>query len=289
MDKSDIQDEVLEFQKTEITLHEFYKRLAKSVKGQRNRDILKSIAADELAHYEYWKDISEKEVKPRRMKLLIYTVLSWIFGITFSMKLMERHEKQAQRSYEIRQSKYQGINSLLEDEVSHEEDLINLIDERRLRYTGAIIRGINDGVVEITGEIIGLSLIFHESRLVGFIALISGSVGSLSLASSEYLAAFWEENQQTPLGAASYTVVAYMITLVILIWPLLIGIPSVTALPIVVFNAVILIFLFNYHLSIAKDMKFSKRFLHMLIVSLGVALVSFILGLLIRYALHIEI
>lgn len=280
---------ILAFQKTEITLYRFYALLANIIRGERNREVLRKISDDELAHYEYWKKKSGCDVRPDRIKIIFYLLLSKIFGITFAIKLMERHEVRAQQLYNAHSNDDPGVKRIVDDEMSHEEELIGLIDERRLRYIGAIVRGMNDGIVEITGEVAGLSFVFDESLIIGIVALITGSVGSLSLASSEYLAANWEEGNQTPIGSAAYTVVAYMLTILVLIWPLLTGLPPISALAIVVINATILIFVFNYHLSVAKELEFGKRFKQMLLVSLGIAFVSFALGYVIKYVLHLEI
>jgi hypothetical protein len=38
-----------------------------------------------------------------------------------------------------------------------------MIDERRLNYTGAVVKGLNDGIFEITGEVAVLTFV------IGFI------------------------------------------------------------------------------------------------------------------------
>ncbi|MDH7508134.1 MAG: VIT1/CCC1 family protein [Methanomassiliicoccales archaeon] len=263
--------------------------MANIIRGKENKEILRKISNDELAHYEFWKKKSGRDVKPDRIRILFYLLLSRLFGIIFAIKLMEQHEARAQKVYGTLTKDYSGVERLVEDEVSHEEELIGLIDEKRLHYTGSIVRGMNDGIVEITGEVAGLSFVFNESLIIGIVALITGSVSSLSLASSEYLAAIWEKGHQTPIGSAAYTVVAYMLTILILIWPLLIGIPPISALAIIIVNAVILIFIFNYHLCVAKDLKLGRRFGQMLLVSLGIALISFVLGYVIKHLLHLEV
>ncbi len=98
--------------------------------------------------------------------------------------------------------------------------LLDMIDERRLKYTGSVIRGLNDGIVEITGEVAGLTFVFNDTTLVGVIALISGIVASLPLLSSEYLAARWEQGIQTPVGSAAYTLVAFLIAVTFIIFPI---------------------------------------------------------------------
>jgi VIT1/CCC1 family predicted Fe2+/Mn2+ transporter len=52
---------------------------------------------------------------------------------------------------------------------------------------------------------------------------------------------------------------------------------------------VAIIALFNYYISVAKDEPFKRRFFEMASLSLGVAGLSFVVGLLIREFLGVEI
>ena len=54
-------------------------------------------------------------------------------------------------------------------------------------------------------------------------------------------------------------------------------------------GAVMVIFLFTFYISVAKDLPFRKRFAEMLIISLGIAAISFIIGVLIRTVLNINV
>ena len=53
--------------------------------------------------------------------------------------------------------------------------------------------------------------------------------------------------------------------------------------------AVLIIFVFNYYISVAKDYNFRRRFLEMAAISLGVAGISFLIGVLIKQYIGIEI
>jgi VIT1/CCC1 family predicted Fe2+/Mn2+ transporter len=52
---------------------------------------------------------------------------------------------------------------------------------------------------------------------------------------------------------------------------------------------VVIIMLFTYYTSVAKDLPFGRRFLEMAIISLGVAAISFVIGILVKRFLGIEI
>jgi VIT1/CCC1 family predicted Fe2+/Mn2+ transporter len=56
-----------------------------------------------------------------------------------------------------------------------------------------------------------------------------------------------------------------------------------------VFNAILVIAVFNYYLSVAKNLSFRRRFLEMAAISLGVALLSFVIGDVIRRVMGISI
>ena len=51
----------------------------------------------------------------------------------------------------------------------------------------------------------------------------------------------------------------------------------------------LIIFLFNYYISVAKDLEFKKRFFQMAIISLSVALISFGIGVLVKQFLGVEV
>jgi vacuolar iron transporter family protein len=63
----------------------------------------------------------------------------------------------------------------------------------------------------------------------------------------------------------------------------------IQALVISLILAVIIILIFNYYISVAKGFSFKKRFLQMTGVSLGVAELSFIIGILVKNVLRINL
>ena len=56
-----------------------------------------------------------------------------------------------------------------------------------------------------------------------------------------------------------------------------------------ILHAVLIIFVFNYYISVARGYNFKQRFLEMTAISLGVALFSFGLGSLIRNWIGVDI
>jgi VIT1/CCC1 family predicted Fe2+/Mn2+ transporter len=54
-------------------------------------------------------------------------------------------------------------------------------------------------------------------------------------------------------------------------------------------NAIVVIAVFNFYISVAKEISFKSRFAEMTAISLGIAGLTFGIGLLVRMNLHIEI
>ena len=79
---------LLGFQKNEITEHHIYSKLAHKVKSPENQKILADIADDELRHYRKWREYTEHDVEPDRLKIWKYYLISRVFGFTFGLKLI---------------------------------------------------------------------------------------------------------------------------------------------------------------------------------------------------------
>lgn len=286
---SELNEQLLRFQRTEITEHEIYSRLARVIKSRGNRKVLEKIAADELKHYRVWKKYTREKVSPDGFKVQFYYLLSRIFGLTFGLKLMEQGEESAQSSYAKLKGKVKEINSFIADENAHEKALIALLDEESLQYAGSVVLGLNDALVELTGALAGLTLAFQNTRLIALSGLITGIAAALSMAVSEYLSTRSEKTGKDPLKASIYTGIAYIITVMILILPYLILDNYFICLALALTAAVLIIAVFNYYVSVAKDEPFRTRFLEMALLSLGVATLSFIFGYAIRSVLGVEV
>lgn len=277
------------YQRIEITEHNIYKRLARSIKDPENRKILEQIADDELRHYEDWEKYSQRKIKPNMWQVWKYYLISRVLGFTFGIKLMENGEEKAQENYGRLRGKIPDIDKWIHEEEVHEQKLLAMLDEERLRYAGSVVLGLNDALVELTGALAGLTLALQNVKLIALSGLITGIAASLSMAASEYLSTRSEETQKQPVRAAIYTGIAYIITVMLLVLPYLLIQNYIIDLAITLAVAVLIIAGFNYYISVAKDEPFRPRFLEMAGLSLGVALFSFIIGYFIRQWLGVDI
>ncbi len=244
MDDKLIENKILNFQRSEITGYFIYKKLAEIVKDPKNKEILSNIAEYELKHFNIWKEYTHQEVKPNKLKILLYILIAKTFGITFAIKLMERGEDHDILSYKKFSEAFPVAKEIARDEEEHEKELTNLINEERLKYVSSIVLGLNDALIELTGALAGFTLAFVKVNYIVIAALITGISAALSMAVSEYLSTKMGEEHKSPLKASFYTGIPYILTVIILILPFLIIKNVYFALGFTVFNAILLIFLF---------------------------------------------
>ena len=285
----ELREQLLVYQKNEIAEHHIYQRLASTIKSPENRRILEKIADDELRHYRAWRSYTQQDVKPDKLKIWRYYLISRIFGFTFGIKLMEEGEEDAQDSYEQLRETIPEAEAIVRDENEHENALIELLDEERLRYIGSIVLGLNDALVELTGALAGFTLALQNTKLIALTGSITGIAAALSMGASEYLSTKSEATVKNPVRASIYTGGAYIVTVLILILPYLVLENFYVCLGCTLAAAVLIIAFFNYYISVAQDVPFKSRFLEMTGLSLGVAALSFLVGFVLRFFLGIDV
>ena len=283
-----MKDVLLKFQKAEIQGHVIYKFLAQHA-DEKNSRILERIAQEELNHYRILRKYTGKDVKPPFFSTLFMKLLALILGYTFVVKMMELSEKKAELGYEAVLDKIPEAKKMLQEEQTHEDRLIAMLEEERIGYIGSMVLGLNDALVELTGTLAGLTFALRNTSIVGIAGLITGIAASLSMAASEYLSEKSEKSGKSPAKAAIYTGIAYIITVALLILPFFLIHNAYFALLWSLFDAFVVILLFTFFVSVVKEEDFGKLFVEMLLISFGVALVSFVIGVLARRLLNVEV
>ena len=281
---------IKKMQQSELTESVIYEKIARFAKGEENKETLRRLAREEQAHYQIWKSYTGIEMKPESGKVLRYTLMARIFGFTFAVKLMERGEEGAQEEYAILAEEVEESAHIRQEEVEHEQALLKMLDEEQLHYVGSMVLGLSDALVELTGSLAGFSFALQNTRLIALSGLIVGISATFSMASSEFLSAK-SEGRSDALKSCSYTGIAYLVTVVLLILPyLLFGAAQyIPALVCMLFIIVLIIAGFTYYTSVALDQPFGSRFLEMAGISIGVAVISFVVGILAKQFLGVEV
>jgi VIT1/CCC1 family predicted Fe2+/Mn2+ transporter len=281
---------ILSQQVNELTESIVYEKIANIVKDQHNKDVLFRIAAEEKRHHDIWKKYTKVEAKPKRFKILWFTFLARVLGFTFALKLMERGEGDASVLYKSISDEVPEAEKIAHDEDVHEQQLLELLDEERLKYVGSMVLGLSDALVELSGTLAGLTFALQNTRLIALSGLITGISATFSMASSEYLSSRTEGGDNA-LKSGLYTGVVYLLTVAFLVAPYLIfpNTHFMLALAVMLITVVLIILGFTYYISVAQDVPFGKRFLEMALISLGVASFSFFIGIIVKKFLGIEI
>ena len=281
---------IRKMQQNELTESVIYEKISRFAKGEENKQTLRRLSQEEKAHYEIWKKYTHQEMKPEGGKVFWYTLVARVLGFTFAVKLMERGEGNAQVEYALLAEEVAESVHIRQQEEEHEHALLAMLDEERLRYVGSMVLGLNDALVELTGSLAGFTFALQNTRLIALSGLIIGISATFSMASSEFLAAR-SEGRSDALKSCTYTGIAYLITVVLLIAPyLLLGSSQYIAALVCMLAIVVLIIAgFTYYTSVAQNQPFKSRFLEMALISIGVAVVSFVVGVLAKNLLGVEV
>ncbi|RUM45363.1 MAG: rubrerythrin family protein [Hydrogenimonas sp.] len=282
--------EALRQQQNEIDDFTIYTKLATIEKEPNNRELLQKIADEERQHYLFWKKITNQSLTARRWVVIFYAFLARFLGTSFALKLLEKREIGAEDFYQRLFNIYPEARRIYEEEKHHEHELIGMLNDKKLLYAGAIVLGMNDALVELTGTLSGIALAFDKSVVVGVTGLIMGIAASLSMAGSAYLESRESPtNGINPLTYATYTGVAYIFTTFLLVLPFFLFSTTPPALVMMFTAAVGAILLYNFYISVARDEPFFKRVREMSLITFGVALISFGIGYIIRTYFGIEL
>lgn len=286
----DILNRMKQYQRDEMTAYVIYTKIAEKEKDSKNKETLLRFAKEEKAHAEFFEKYTGEKVMPSKLRILWYTIVNFLLGYTFTIKVMEKNENFTIEEYERIADVIPEVQKIIEEEQKHEDALIDLLDEERLQYVGAMVLGLNDALVELTGTIAGLTFALADTKIVALSGIVTGISATLSMAASNYLAENAEGNDDA-FKSSLYTGVAYLVTVILMVLPYLL-LPSYMykeALVIMLVIVVLIIFVFNYYISVAKSQPFKKNFLTMTVISLGVAVIAFVIGLIAKQVLGIDI
>lgn len=279
--------------RNELTEAAVYARLSALEKCARNREILKKISDDESSHAQIIAAILKSDATPARFKVAWLVFCARLFGLTFVLKLMEKGENSAGGTYREIVGDYPALSAIAEDEDRHEAELINMLDDERLKNMGAIVLGLNDALVELTGALAGFTFAIESTGRIARLGLITGFAAAMSMAASAFLSARADAqagnadgdeslDQKGALKTALYTGIAYILTVIALVSPYMVFSCTSFALAAMLAAALGIIAFFNFYLSVARETSFKRGFWTMAGISTLVALISYGFGYLIR-------
>ncbi len=269
----------------EFTDYTIYSYLASHEKSETLKKILEKLAGEEYNHYMFWRRILGRDcrVETGRTKLRLILLSRKIFGLTFTLKFLERHEEEVIESYKEYlkylddESLRKELESIIRDEEEHESSLIGSIEETVVRYLSFIVLGLADAIVEITGVHAGFLGVTNRTIMAGIAGLIVGLSAAISMASAAYIQAKSDPTRE-PLKSALMTGLGYIGAVVMLAAPYFIAAHMLTAFVASVLLGILLIGVFTFYSAIVFDRPFLREFIESSTLMLGTALASYVFG-----------
>lgn len=182
----DVLRKIARAQISEVTEYHIYKHLARTVKSPSNRSVLNKIADEELEHYRFWMNYND-EVEPRWWEVKLYILLSRIFGMVFSLKLMERAEVASQRNYQELKKFIPEVGKIIEQETSHEKTLLNMLNDLRIKSFGTWLISMNMVLFVMAGMLTSLPFLLSSADSIGIAGVLTAVVVSLADFSNTFL------------------------------------------------------------------------------------------------------
>ncbi|MCE4627553.1 MAG: VIT1/CCC1 family protein [Desulfurococcales archaeon] len=268
----------------EYTDYSIYKYLASQERRPELRRILEELARDEWEHYLFWKRILGRDcrVEVGRGKLRLILLMRKIFGLTFTLKFLERHEEEVIQEYKNYLKYLEGeerrrLEEIIHDEEKHENELIGSIEETIVKYLSFIVLGLADAIVEITGVHAGFLGVTSKTVMAGIAGLVVGLSAAISMASAAYIQAKSDPTRD-PAKSALMTGLGYLGAVILLAAPYFIVTSMLIAFLLSLAAGIGLIGLFTFYSSIVFDRPFAREFTESTLLMLGTALASYLFG-----------
>lgn len=279
-------EQAREFCVDEYIDHIVYKELASAEGNEEMKKILMKFSEQEYRHYQFWSSIAgECKVRVPGWKIRLFKLSRKLLGLTFTLKYLERHEKDVIDSYRsylkyLESDSRRELEEIIRDEEEHERTLLAGLNENIVRYLSFIALGLADAIVEITGVHAGFLGATKETLVAGIAGLIVGVSAAFSMSGAAYLQAKAEagEARENPGKSAIVTGVSYLIAVIVLALPYFLTQHQITAFIISVVLAIIIVSGFTFYNSVLNEKEFKGELLENLMILFGTAIIAYLFG-----------
>ncbi|BEP17379.1 membrane protein [Pyrofollis japonicus] len=283
---------VEQFCREEATATKAYELLASKTGDKELRRILKAFAEQERRHMEFWSRVLGKHCEPYGWKLKGLSLLYKLLGPVFVLQLLERGEEDAVRSYREFLPHVDGeerkiLESIIADEETHEHELLERVEDVRVKYLGYVALGLADAIVEITGVHAGFLGATSNTIMAGVAGLVVGFSAALSMAGAAYLQAK-HGGETKPSTSAMVTGASYIFSVVLLALPYFLTHNMLLAFTTSLLLAFLLTGAFTFYSTVVQGKSFTREFLESATLMIGTAIGSFLFGELLGRIFGIE-
>ena len=226
----------------------------------------------------------------RRFSALLTLALMRILFFSLALRIMERRLRRQARRYSRLETDYSlipGAERAVNADAASLETLCGGSDPSS--FMSAVVLGLNDALVEMTGALAGFTMVLQNNRLIMLAGFTTGIAATLSMAASEFFSQKAQADGGQARLAAAYTGIAYLITVLLLLLPFMLLPEPLLALALCMVIACLIILVFTWVDSLLHGTRFLRGFLQMSGISFGVAAAIFLLSWAVRVWLGIEI
>jgi len=283
----------------EFVDYRIYEELSRSriIRNESMKKKLIEMAEEEMRHYEFWKRYSEKcRVNKFRLRLKIFLVkiLVLLMGITFTIKWLERHEKNVIETYirvrkNISDKDLGEYDLMIKDEKEHEDFLINSLDEGRIKYLSFTVLGLSDALIEIAGIHAGTLGVYSDTIKAGLAGLVAGVAASIAMSSAAYAQSKQLSGSLRPGLAAMYTGIAYLLTAVLLALPYFLIHEIFLALAISLILSIGVLAYISLYSMILMERSFLRELTETTLIIFGATIVLYLFGEFVNRALGLHV
>ncbi|MCS7133713.1 MAG: rubrerythrin family protein, partial [Candidatus Caldarchaeum sp.] len=184
-----------EFIDNEYKDHKVYSMLAGMEKNGNRKKLLQKLADIEKTHSEFWQKYAPNhrpKVSNTYIRLLAF--LRVFLGVTFVVKMLEKHEKTTMQKYMLiaealgpGNPERNSIEEIIRQEAEIETTLVSHIDEAIVKYVGFLMLGLADAIIEVTGVQAGFLGVTSSALVAGLAGLIVGIAAAISMGAAAYL------------------------------------------------------------------------------------------------------
>ncbi len=228
--------------------------------------IFEELSHTEHSHYEFWKKFSPHTTGPKVSRLRNYGIrfIEAVFGATFAIKFLQRHEKATLEKYRsverlIPEGDKASFERMLKDEVEHEARLAEQTEGTIIRYMSFVVLGLADAIVEISGIHAGSLGIYDSTKLTAIAGIVAGAAASISMASAAFAQAKQGFQGSAKVSAAT-TGVSYFCSAALLAAPYFLTSEAVIAMACSLASAIMILLFVSYYNSIISGANFLRDF-----------------------------
>jgi vacuolar iron transporter family protein len=297
---------------------ELYRKLH-TISDPELQKILAELISVETRHFAFWQDFFQLSLPDlgvgRKIKFWFIVIICRIFGAPAVDLVLEAIEVYGVRKYLDVWERYKAeplgkaIHGVLEDEFGHEDMLVTRVKERIINPDRVrnIFLGVNDGMVEILGAVSGFFASFGQNALVLIAGLTTAVAGAISMAAGAYVAMSSEyevrktqgekarfmgevegekHRSESVLKSGLIVGISYFVGASFPLVPVIFG--ARTPLPSIISGGS-MILLVSITIAFLSGMNIRKRAMTNLVLIALATGITYLIGLLVRAALGIQI